>query len=74
MARAFAIFQGEGKKARNVLLTAGIARTLPYDAQGAAFFAHVETLSDARIRDVWTPTADGFFCGTPASRTRQVSS
>lgn len=52
MAMAFAIFQGESKKARNVLLTAGIARTLPYDAEGAAFFAYVETLSDARIRDV----------------------
>jgi ParB family chromosome partitioning protein len=61
MAEAFAVFQGEGKKARNAVLTAGIARTLPYDAEGAAFFAHVETLSGARIRDVWTPTADGFF-------------
>jgi ParB family chromosome partitioning protein len=61
MAEAFAAFQGEGKKARNAVLTAGIARTLPYDAEGAAFFAHVEALSGARIRDVWTPTADGFF-------------
>ena len=61
MAEAFTAFQGEGKKARNAVLTAGIARTLPYDAECAAFFAHVETLSGARIRDVWTPTADGFF-------------
>ena len=61
MTEAFAAFQGDGKKARNAVLTAGIARTLPYDAEGAAFFAHVETLSGARVRAVWTPTADGFF-------------
>jgi ParB family chromosome partitioning protein len=66
MAEAFAVFQGEGQKARNAVLTAGIARTLPYDAEGAAFFAHVETLSGARVRDVWTPTADGFFCRVSA--------
>jgi ParB family chromosome partitioning protein len=66
MAEAFAAFQAEGKKARNAVLTAGIARTLPYDAEGADFFAHVETLCGARIRDVWTPTADGFFCRVSA--------
>lgn len=61
MVEAFAGFQGEGKKARNAAITAGIARTLPYGAEGADFFAHIETLSGARIRDVWTPTAAGFF-------------
>ena len=61
MVDAFAGFQAEGKKARNAAITAGIARTLPYGAEGKDFFAHIETLSGARIRDVWTPTAAGFF-------------
>lgn len=58
---AFRAFAAQGKKARNAAITEGIARTLPYGATSADFFAMIETDSGASIRKVWTPTAVNFF-------------
>ena len=38
-----------------------MARTLPYGAGDADFFALIEADSGASIRKVWTPTAENFF-------------
>jgi ParB-like partition proteins len=61
LAQAFRDFTAAGKKARNAALVEGMARTLPYGAGDADFFALIETGSGASIRKVWTPTAENFF-------------
>jgi len=61
LAQAFRDFTAAGKKARNAALVEGMARTLPYGAGNADFFALIETGSGASIRKVWTPTAENFF-------------
>ena len=61
LAQAFRDFTAAGKKARNAALVEGMARTLPYGAGNAAFFALIESDSGASIRKVWTPTAENFF-------------
>ena len=61
LAQAFRDFTAAGKKARNAALVEGMARTLPYGAGNAAFFALIEADSGASIRKVWTPTAENFF-------------
>lgn len=61
LAQAFRDFTAAGKKARNAALVEGIARTLPYGAGNADFFALIEADSGASIRKVWTPTAENFF-------------
>lgn len=58
---AFEAFQAEGKKARNAALAVGLARTLPYPFRKAALFERIEELAEADIRQVWTPSAEGFF-------------
>lgn len=58
---AFIDFQAEGKKARNAALTGGLARTLPYPTRKSALFDHIEASTGADLRQVWTPTAEGFF-------------
>lgn len=61
LAQAFRDFTAAGKKARNAALVEGMARTLPYGAGNADFFALIEADSGASIRKVWTPTAENFF-------------
>lgn len=61
LAAAFRDFTAAGKKARNAALVEGMARTLPYGAGDADFFALIEADSGASIRKVWTPTAENFF-------------
>ena len=61
LAQAFRDFTAAGKKARNAALVEGMARTLPYGAGDADFFALIEADSGASIRKVWTPTAENFF-------------
>ena len=61
LAQAFRDFTAAGKKARNAALVEGMARTLPYGADNAEFFALIEADSGASIRKVWTPTAENFF-------------
>ena len=61
LAQAFRAFTAAGKKARNAALVEGMARTLPYGAGDADFFALIEADSGASIRKVWTPTAENFF-------------
>ena len=61
LAQAFRDFTAAGKKARNAALAEGMARTLPYGAGNADFFALIETEGGASIRKVWTPTAENFF-------------
>lgn len=60
-AQAFTQFQAEGKKARNAVLTRELARTLAYPHRKRALFDQIETLAGADLRQVWTPTAEGFF-------------
>ena len=66
LAQAFRDFTAAGKKARNAALVEGMARTLPYGAGDADFFALIEADSGASIRKVWTPTAENFFARVSA--------
>lgn len=60
-AEAFTQFQAEGKKARNAILTRELARTLAYPHRKRALFDQIEALAGADLRQVWTPTEEGFF-------------
>lgn len=59
--KEFTTFRKTGKKARNAQITEAIARTLPYRAGGAEFFAQIADEAGADIRKHWTPTAKNFF-------------
>ncbi len=67
LSEAFASFREAGKKTRNAQITEAIARTLPYQAGGAAFFGFIAEEAGADIRKHWTPTAENFFSRVSAS-------
>lgn len=58
--------QGLGKKDRNAMLTAALARLFT-PVQGD-FAAHIARLAGADIRKVWTPTAENYFARLPVAR------
>ena len=64
-AEAFLGFQGQGKKARNAVITEALARGLNYGfssySRPSNLFDHIEEEAGASIRTVWTPTAANFF-------------
>lgn len=64
-AAKFLAFQEQGKKHRNAMLTASIARLLNYGGSASgrttSLFDHIEDEANANLRKVWTPTASNFF-------------
>lgn len=66
LTEGFATFAAKGKKHRNAVLAAALARTLLYGAAWDAnrpdpLFAEIEAQAGAKLRKHWTPTAAGFF-------------
>ncbi len=65
LAAAFLSFQERGKKHRNAVLTAALARTLPYGChiggRQSGLFDHIEDEAKADLRSVWTPNGANFF-------------
>ena len=57
-ADAFAVFRSTGKRARNRVLAAGIARTLP---KGCDLLALIARETGAETRSVWRPTVANFL-------------
>ena len=64
---AFEAFRAEGKKARNAALAEGLARTFAWpDPRKEGLFQHIEAEAEAGLRQVWMPTAEGFFARVSA--------
>ena len=72
LTEAFNAFRAEGKKARNAHITEAIARSLPYQAGGDAFFDQIAAEAGADIRKHWTPTAENFFARVSADHLTEL--
>ncbi|MEL7464865.1 MAG: ParB N-terminal domain-containing protein [Pseudomonadota bacterium] len=66
-AERFAAFRAEGRKHRNALLAAKLAKVFNFSTKDGDAFGAVETELGAGMRDVWTPTAANFFKRVGAS-------
>lgn len=61
----FAAFRALGKKHRNELLTRGLARTLDATAHGLG--PHLAASLRPNPREIWSPTAAGYFSRLPVA-------
>ena len=61
IAAAFAAFREKGKKHRNGAITRAIARVVNGGGERGALAAPLTEETGAKMRDVWTPTAENFF-------------
>ena len=61
----FDAFRAKGKKHRKAVLALALARSLKYSDRDPVF-AKAEAETRVSLRQVWTPTAENFFCRVSA--------